>query len=145
MAGMLNRPQEMNIHSGETWKRMAERDYGANLPGLGAAEQEYGGELPGLGLDMEYAPQSTRGVDTLMKVGEYVELDGDLGDFWDAMTSSDWRKGTALAMLYHGYKRNNSILWALIWAGMGYSFPKSSLIISLFAQDFGSPKPSRCK
>jgi hypothetical protein len=130
MAGMLTKPQQMNIYSGETWKRMA--------------EQEYGADLPGLGLDLEYEPQPVRGVDTLMKVGDLDGLGYEGEELIAFFTSPLGRRLTALAMLYHGYKRNRSIFWAAVWAGMGFALPKTSLVVSCFGQDFGAPKPRRC-
>ena len=43
------------------------------------------------------------------------------------------------ASAYHGYKRNNSIGWALWWGLMGAMFPVITPTIAL-AQGFGKPK-----
>jgi hypothetical protein len=48
--------------------------------------------------------------------------------------------GAALA--YHGYKRNNSIGWALAWAIVGGLVWPISLGIA-YAQGFGRPGPMR--
>lgn len=51
---------------------------------------------------------------------------------------------TALAMVsmgasaYHGYKRNNSVGWAVWWALMGGIFPIITPVIA-FAQGYGKP------
>lgn len=43
---------------------------------------------------------------------------------------------SALACTYHGYKRNNSIVWALAWGAAGGLFPFIAPVIA-FAQGFG--------
>lgn len=43
------------------------------------------------------------------------------------------------ASVYHGYKRNNSIGWALVWGLMGGLFPVVTPVIAM-AQGFGKPK-----
>jgi len=39
---------------------------------------------------------------------------------------------------YHGYRRNRSIGWALVWGAMGFLFPVMTPTIAL-AQGFGQP------
>jgi len=40
----------------------------------------------------------------------------------------------------HGYLRNHhSVLWALVWAAAGYSFPPIVVGVALY-QGFGKPK-----
>lgn len=52
--------------------------------------------------------------------------------------------GTAsvAALAYHGYKRNQSIGWALVWGILGGAFWPIALPISL-AQGFGKARTSR--
>jgi hypothetical protein len=45
------------------------------------------------------------------------------------------------ALAYHGYKRNNSIGWAVAWALLGGAVPIISLPIAI-AQGFGKPAGS---
>lgn len=46
---------------------------------------------------------------------------------------------SAAASAYHGYKRNDSIGWAVWWFFMGSVFPVFTPVIAL-AQGFGKPK-----
>lgn len=46
---------------------------------------------------------------------------------------------TGAASIYHGYKRNDSIGWALWWGLMGAAFPIITIPIAL-AQGFGKPR-----
>lgn len=43
------------------------------------------------------------------------------------------------ASAYHGYKRNDSLGWALVWAFCGALFPVITPVIAV-AQGFGEPK-----
>ena len=43
------------------------------------------------------------------------------------------------ASAYHGYKRNDSIGWALVWGAMGALLPLVTVPVA-FAQGFGQPK-----
>ena len=45
------------------------------------------------------------------------------------------------ASAYHGYRRNESIGWALWWGLMGAMFPVITPVIAL-AQGFGTPGPT---
>jgi len=45
----------------------------------------------------------------------------------------------AVAGAYHGYKRNNSIAWALVWSVLGGSMPFFTIPVSV-AQGFGKRK-----
>jgi hypothetical protein len=45
----------------------------------------------------------------------------------------------AAAGAYHGYKRNNSVGWAIGWALLGGAFPIITVPVSL-AQGFGKKK-----
>lgn len=49
------------------------------------------------------------------------------------------KTGAGVAMLYHGYKRNNSIFWALVWGAMGKWEPLITVPIAI-AQGFGQKK-----
>jgi hypothetical protein len=51
-----------------------------------------------------------------------------------------WVAGTASvgALAYHGYRRNSSIGWALVWGILGGALWPLALPIS-FAQGFGKP------
>lgn len=52
--------------------------------------------------------------------------------------------GTAsvFALAYHGYKRNQSIGWALVWGIIGGAFWPLGLPIA-FAQGYGKPRPTK--
>lgn len=45
------------------------------------------------------------------------------------------------ASVYHGYKRNDSVGWAIVWGFFGALFPVITPVIA-FAQGFGQPKKS---
>lgn len=49
------------------------------------------------------------------------------------------RIAAAALAAYHGYKRNNSLGWAIAWAFLGSSFPVITVPVAL-AQGFGQPK-----
>lgn len=105
----LTAQQELNIHGGETWRRGAERMYGGKLPGLGAV--------------IEYGPRQQHGVDTLMHVGDM----GYVGEStWDFLFSPIVRRGTALGMFFHGYKRTRSLGWAAAYAAFGFALPPAA-------------------
>jgi len=57
----------------------------------------------------------------------------------DAVHSSIGRKAAACATAFHGYKRNQSVGWALAWAAAGYAAPVLAPVIAL-AQGFGKAK-----
>jgi len=46
------------------------------------------------------------------------------------------------ACVYHGYKRNNSVGWAIAWGLLGGLFPIITPIIAV-AQGFGKPRVTR--
>jgi hypothetical protein len=48
---------------------------------------------------------------------------------------------SAGASAYHGYKRNDSVGWAIVWGLLGGAFPVITPAIAL-AQGFGKPKQS---
>ena len=64
----------------------------------------------------------------------------------DAMSKWNWNAiGGVLAVAsaavsgYHGYRRNNSLLWGAIWFGLGGIFPVFTPVVAL-AQGFGKRK-----
>lgn len=46
---------------------------------------------------------------------------------------------SAVASTYHGYKRNNSVGWALVWGFLGALFPIITPTVAI-AEGFGKPK-----
>jgi hypothetical protein len=46
---------------------------------------------------------------------------------------------SAGASLYHGYRRNNSLGWGLLWGLMGSMFPVVTPVVAM-AQGYGKPK-----
>ena len=67
-------------------------------------------------------------------VGNYVTV----GDVGGVRTSTIYMAGAGAAA-YHGYKRNNSIGWALVWGLLGGLSPLITNGIAL-AQGFGKRK-----
>ena len=57
---------------------------------------------------------------------------------WPAIWGLASMASTA-ACAYHGYKRNNSVGWAIVWGLLGGILPVFSVAIA-FAQGFGKPK-----
>lgn len=57
----------------------------------------------------------------------------------DVTSSGVVRKAGALASAYHGYRRNDSVAWALAWAVAGYAAPVLTPVIAV-AQGFGKKK-----
>lgn len=44
--------------------------------------------------------------------------------------------------MYHGYKRNNgSVLWTIVWGGIGYIFPIIAPLYAAFKQGYAIPLP----
>lgn len=63
-------------------------------------------------------------------------------DFTDKPVSKFWMIASTISMAasaYHGYKRNDSVGWALWWGFMGGLFPVITPVIGV-AQGFGKPK-----
>jgi hypothetical protein len=54
--------------------------------------------------------------------------------FWGAAALA-----SAGASAYHGYKRNESVGWAVVWGILGSMFPIITPAVAL-AQGFGKPK-----
>ena len=67
----------------------------------------------------------------------YINTDGSLTNLGVAVLLISTVSAGASA--YHGYKRNKSVGWALIWGGFGGSFPIIVPAIAL-AQGFGKPE-----
>lgn len=59
--------------------------------------------------------------------------------FREAVTSDTAKTASAIALTFHGYRRNNSIIWALIWGACGRFIPLAAVPIAL-AQGFGQKK-----
>jgi hypothetical protein len=57
----------------------------------------------------------------------------------DAMNSDNVSIAAAIALAYHGYKRTDSILWALFYGLAGREFPIEAVPVAL-AQGFGQKK-----
>ena len=57
-------------------------------------------------------------------------------DVFDAISR---RKLGALAAAFHGYRRNKSIGWALLWGALGFALPLGTNVIAL-AQGYADPK-----
>jgi len=49
--------------------------------------------------------------------------------------------GVSALATYHGYKRDDSIFWAVVWGALGFMFPLPVGVIAL-AQGIGTPKKS---
>lgn len=62
-----------------------------------------------------------------------------LGDGLDVLWSPTARTIGSLAGAFHGYRRNKSIAWALVWSILGYASPPLTGAIAL-GQGFGKPK-----
>ena len=67
----------------------------------------------------------------------YINTDGSLTNLGVAVLLISTVSAGASA--YHGYKRNKSVGWALVWGGFGGSFPIIVPAIAL-AQGFGKPE-----
>jgi len=62
------------------------------------------------------------------------ELDPTVRAVWGIVATA-----SMAASAYHGYKRNDSIGWALVWAFMGTLFPVITPVIAV-AQGYGQRK-----
>lgn len=60
----------------------------------------------------------------------------------DRLNSEPVSTAAAVALVYHGYKRTGSILWALVYGAAGKWFPIEAVPIAV-AQGFGTKK--ECK
>ncbi len=69
----------------------------------------------------------------VIKVEPTVEDDSPLAPIRDAVDFT-----SPLLAFYHGYKRNNSIGWALVWGWFGSVAPFTTAALAL-AQGFGEP------
>lgn len=88
---------------------------------------------------MQYRPAGDPvGPDTRpMPPNPYINTDGSLTNLALAVTLLSTVSAGASA--YHGYKRNKSVGWALVWGLFGGSFPIVVPAIAL-AQGFGKPE-----
>jgi len=80
-----------------------------------------------------------RGFAVLARTGEAQEIIGATEE--PGVLSSLYKIGAAVsgpACAYHGYKRNQSIGWALWWGFAGSAFFPIAPVIA-FAQGFGKP------
>ena len=59
---------------------------------------------------------------------------------WERLASGVAVAGTALGA-YHGYKRTESVGWAIGWALLGGLFPFITIPVAI-AQGFGKPEPA---
>jgi len=57
------------------------------------------------------------------------------GGAWDTFYDPTVRRLAGAAAAYHGYKRTNSVFWALVWAACGYAAPPWTAVIAV-AQGF---------
>ncbi len=62
-----------------------------------------------------------------------------LSETWSSPFYTLLRTAAMATSAYHGYKRNNSVGWAIGWALLGGLFPVITPVIAL-AQGFGKPK-----
>lgn len=58
----------------------------------------------------------------------------------EAINSEPIKTASAIALTYHGYRRTNSIIWALIYGALGRWVPAIAVPVAL-AQGFGERKP----
>jgi hypothetical protein len=81
-----------------------------------------------------------RGVDTkaVSSALKWLEGSGRVRSNWPTIAGI-LSVASASASAYHGYKRNASIGWAVVWFGLGSIFPVVTPVIAL-AQGFGKPK-----
>jgi len=103
--------------------------------GLGATDPSMGA----LGAYVAYAPQL--GADALPG-SDKASLPPDATPQWTATLRRIYNyvaPVTGAAAIYHGYKRNDSVGWALWWGLMGAAFPVITIPIAL-AQGFGKRK-----
>lgn len=63
---------------------------------------------------------------------DFLKSNTASGIFWVVDVAS------MAASTYHGYKRNNSVGWAIWWGFMGSLFPVITPVIAV-AQGFGKP------
>ena len=71
--------------------------------------------------------------------GKLYETLGQDDGALDTLFSPPVRVGSGALMAYHGYKRTNSVLWALGWSIFGSSMPFFAVPLAL-AQGFSKKK-----
>jgi hypothetical protein len=83
------------------------------------------------------------GPEIVNPLSNYVAVSGDdksiVTQASDAIYSSTGRKVIAAASAFHGYRRNQSVLWSLVWFGLGYASPLITPVVAV-AQGFGKKK-----
>jgi hypothetical protein len=90
-------------------------------------ERPYGvAPFTGVGVDPSVSPPLVAGPGLIVQ-----------NKYWQAASAL-----SAAACAYHGYKRNQSIGWALWWAAMGGLAPVIAPVIAV-AQGYGKPKASK--
>jgi hypothetical protein len=91
------------------------------------------GRVSGLGQYVQYYPNFPMGAD-----------DASSEEMSPGVRAVAAMIGTAIvgAGIYHGYKRNNSVGWAIGWGLMAGMFPIITIPIAI-AQGFGKPKEMR--
>jgi len=110
----------------------------AYLPGFGA--EQFGDDmsyLPPADPPAELPPGTMTPTDNTIPPDLTVAPKGVLGYAWKAASIA-----SAGAGAYHGYKRNQSVGWAVVWALLGGVFPVIVPAIAL-AQGFGKRKVGR--
>jgi hypothetical protein len=80
---------------------------------------------------------STRSVSSALN---WLEASGRVRSHWPTIAGV-LAMASASASAYHGYKRNASIGWALVWFGLGSIFPIVTPVIAV-AQGYGKRKAS---
>lgn len=82
-------------------------------------------------------------------LGQYVQYHANLGENSALPEPSGWMRLAAVVGpvfaglgIYHGYRRNDSVGWAIGWGLMTAAFPVIMIPIAL-AQGFGKPKAMR--
>lgn len=98
------------------------------------------------GLEQELGSLGSDGISyaTIPRAGGPEILSGDdaksaLEEANDTVHSGVGRKIAAAASAFHGYKRNNSIGMALVWAACGYITPVLTPVIAV-AQGYAKPR-----
>lgn len=83
--------------------------------------------------------------------GQYLPLDqrglGDVGELANKVVDAAWsrpaRAVASVALLFHGYRRNDSVFWGLVWAALGATSPPFATALAL-AMRPGFARRKRC-
>ena len=73
------------------------------------------------------------------RTGHITRRDFDTTDTLYALYGAASLAGTALGA-YHGYRRNDSVGWGVVWALLGGAFPLVTIPVAI-AQGLGQPLP----